>query len=69
MKYELEIKSDSRFGIRKVMDVPLWNSNQIFDDVESLSRYIEDFLELSCPINIAIDRINASVMNSWALFE
>lgn len=69
MKYELEIEADNCFKIRKIMQVELWNSNQVFDELGDLKRYLTDFLELSCSINKAEDRIAAAPMNSWIFFE
>lgn len=69
MKYELEIESDNCFKVRKIMQVELWNSNQVFDELCDLKRYLTDFLELPCSINEAEDRIAAAPMNSWISFE
>ncbi len=69
MKYELEVITDSDIKIRKIMSVPLWNTNQIFDDIESLKKYLFDYVELPCSMNVALDLINSAAMNGWIDFQ
>jgi len=69
MKYELEVITDSEIKIRKIMSVPLWNTNQVFDDLETLKKYLTDYVELPCSMNIAVDLINSASMNNWIVFE
>ncbi len=69
MQYELEVITESDIKIRKIMSVPLWNTNQVFDDIASLKKYLIDFVELPCSMNVALDLLNSAAMNTWIDFQ
>lgn len=69
MKYELEVLNDSQIRIKKIVAEALWTSNQIFDDLTTLTRYISDFTELKTSLDIVHELLNSAPMNNWIDFE
>jgi hypothetical protein len=68
MRYELKVVDDNSIKIKKIMDIPLWNSNQVFDDFKSLKKYITDFVEVETPTEDIENLTNSAPMNSWIEF-
>ncbi len=68
MKYELEVYSNNSIGIRKIMIIPLWSSNISFDTVETLNKYITDYLELNSSLDEVTNLVKSAAMNVWVKF-
>lgn len=69
MKYELEVCSDSAVRIKKIRELPQWESEMVYDNVEALLKYLTDYVDLQTDVSIIRDLLNSAAMDKWIEFE